>query len=84
MRYGVQFQPLSGKIDAGVVRHDPKIDRQVFITKEDVTGQAIGAVALWLLAHADGMGPYQITDRLGNTYELTARIVPEGQKRGME
>lgn len=74
MRYGVQYQPLSGKIDAGPVRHDKKTDRQVFMTKDDVTGQAIGAVARWLIAH-DAGEPYQITSRGGVTYELTARII---------
>lgn len=73
MRYGVQYQPLSGQIDAGVVRKQGDLD--VFITKEEVSGQAIGAVALWLIAHDDALSPYQITDRQGVTYELTARIV---------
>jgi hypothetical protein len=69
MRYSVKYQPLSGEIHAGTVRHDQKINRQVFITKEDVTddargefvGDAVAAVALWLLNHDDGTGPYQIT-----------------------
>ena len=36
--------------------------------------QAIGAVALWLIANHYGE-PFRITDRLGTTYELTAKIV---------
>lgn len=87
MRYGVQFQPLTGKIDAGTVRRiigHPKFgDHDVFIMKDDVTGHAIGAVALWLIAHADEL-PYQITDRNGTTYELTSRIVPTGERIGID
>lgn len=75
-RYGVQFQPISGTIDAGPVRRDPVLGLDVFILHSDVSGFAIGAVALWLLAHFDGE-PYQITDRNGTTYELTARVVEE-------
>lgn len=75
-RYGVQYQPITATIDAGAVRRDPKLNLDVFILHSDVTGFAIGAVALWLLAHDDGE-PYRITDRLGTTYELTCKIVPE-------
>jgi len=73
MRYSVKY--LSGEIHAGTVRHDQETDRQVFITHCDVTEQAIGAVAVWLIAHNLGPGPYPITSRGGTTYELTARIV---------
>lgn len=73
MRYGVQYQPLTATIDAGSVRRQG--DRDVFITHCDVSGYAIGAVALWLLDHDDGT-PYQITDRNGTVYELTCKIVP--------
>lgn len=76
MRYGVKYQPLSGEIHAGVVRHDSATDRNVFITHCDVTQQAIGAVALWLTHHDDE--PYQITNRSGVIYELSARIVADG------
>jgi hypothetical protein len=80
LRYGVQYQPLSHTIHAGPVRRDAKLDRDVFISHVEVTGFAIGAVALWLITHDDGE-PYQITDRHGTTYELTARIVNESEKR---
>lgn len=73
MRYGVKYQPLSGEIHAGVVRHDMASDRQVFVTKCECTQQAIGAVALWLTHHDE---PYQITNRSGVIYELSARVVP--------
>lgn len=79
MRYGVQFQPLSGLIEAGTVRK--QADREVFMTKSDVTGQVIGAAALWLLCREQ---PYQITDRAGTTFELTSRVVPEGQRIGID
>lgn len=72
MRYGVQFQPLSSTIEAGVVRRGD--DRDVFITKSNATDQAVGAVALWVLAHF-GCGPCPITDRNGTTYELTVRVL---------
>lgn len=81
MRYGVQYQSISGHIDAGTVRRQG--DREVFITKEDVTGQVIGATALWLLAHDDGI-PYQITDTNGVTYELTCRVVTGSDRIGFE
>lgn len=73
MRYGVQFQPLSTTIEAGAVRRDQKLERDVFVTRSDATDQAIGAVVLWVLAHF-GNGPCPITDRNGTTYELTVRI----------
>lgn len=82
MRYGVQFQPQSGTIEAGTVRKSG--DRELFITRCDVTGQVLGAAALWLLAHHDPALPYQITDRAGNTYELSARLVPAGQQIGID
>lgn len=72
MRYGVQFQPLSGQIDAGTVRKAG--DREVFITKEDVTGQVLGASALWLISQSYGT-PYRITDAAGTVYELVAKVV---------
>lgn len=81
MRYGVQFQPESGQIQAGTVRKSG--DRELFITKEDVTGQVIGATCLWLVAHAYGQ-EYQITDQAGTTYGVTVRIVPEGQREGID
>lgn len=80
-RYGVQYQHLSSVIEAGSVRNDPANDREVFIMKSDVTGQCIGATALWLIAHADEL-PYQITDRHGVTYELTSRVVPAEEVYG--
>lgn len=76
MRYGVQYQPDSGIIVAGSVRRDPVTGVDKFILKSDVSGFAIGAVALWLLGHDDGE-PYRITDRHGTTYELTCKIVEE-------
>ena len=72
MRYGVQFQPLSGQIDAGTVRKQG--EKEVFITKCDVTGQVLGAAALWLISQSYGT-PYRITDKAGNVYELEARMV---------
>lgn len=74
MRYGVQYQYPTGQIDAGAVRQVGDIE--VFILASDVTAQAIGATAQWLLMHND-LQPYRITDRHGNTYELTARMVLE-------
>jgi len=74
VRYDVKYSPDSGHILAGAVRHDPTTDRQLFITQCDVTGHAIGAVALWLIAHDDGE-PHQVTNRSGVTYELTSRVV---------
>jgi hypothetical protein len=74
MRYGVQYQPATGSIDAGAVRQRGPIGVDTFILKSDVTGYAIGAVAQWLIATSKH-SPYRITDRAGNTYELTARLV---------
>lgn len=74
MRYGVQYQYSTGTIDAGAVR---KVgETEAFILASDVTGQAVGAVAQWLVMHND-LQPYRITDRHGNAYELTARMVLE-------
>lgn len=73
MRYGVQFEPETTSISAGVVRKQG--DREVFITKCDVTQQVIGSAAWWLLIH-HGNAPCRFVDRNGLTYELTARIVP--------
>lgn len=73
MRYGVQYQPLSGSIDAGAVRAVGA--QEVFIMKSDVTAQVLGAAAQWLISHDQ---PYQVTDRNGTTYELTAVIASEG------
>lgn len=70
MRYGVQFQPETGEIDAGPVRKQG--DGEVFVLHSPVTRQVVGAAALWLLCNAQ---PFRITDRTGTTYELTARIV---------
>jgi hypothetical protein len=75
MRYGVQYQQDSKSIHAGAVRQVGDRYEQ-FILHSDVTGFAIGAVAQWLVEHSKH-SPYQITDRHGNTYELTARLVPE-------
>lgn len=72
MRYGVQYQHDSGFIAAGPVRmHD---GREHFIFNTDTTGYAIGAVAQFLVAQSKHR-PFQITDKAGNTYELTARLV---------
>lgn len=74
MRYGVQYQPATRSIDAGAVRQRGPIGVDTFILKSDVTGYAVGAVAQWLIATSKH-SPYQITDRNGITYELTARLV---------
>lgn len=76
MRYGVQYEPTTQSIDAGPVRQRGPIGMDAFILKSDVTGYAIGAVARWLIATSKH-SPYRITDRAGNTYELTARVVDE-------
>lgn len=72
LRYGVQFQPDSGIIEAGPVRKAG--DREVFILKSDVTRQVVGAAALYLL-YTSGSEPFRISDRHGNTYELSAKVV---------
>lgn len=74
MRYGVQYNPDTGSIDAGAVRQIGAMGVDAFVLRSDVTGYAIGAVAQWLIATSKH-SPYQITDRAGNTYELTARLV---------
>lgn len=79
MRYGVQFQPLSCHIDAGAVRRDQKSGLDVFMTKEDVTGQVLGSAAQWLAACVDDGGTYCITDRNGIVYELSARVVTDAE-----
>lgn len=72
MRYGVQFEPKTTEISAGVVRNAH--DRDVFITKCSVTQQVIGATCLWMLVH-HGNAPYRITDGNGTCYELTVKVV---------
>lgn len=74
LRYGVKFFPETGAIEAGPVRQVGPIGVDAFILKSDVTGYAVGAVAQWLIATSKH-SPYRITDRAGNTYELTARLV---------
>lgn len=72
MRYGVQYQYPTGVIEAGAVRKVGELE--AFIMACDVTTQAIGATAQWLVMHND-LQPYRITDRHGNVYELAARMV---------
>lgn len=70
MSYAVNFGSLSGSIYAGRVNKAGN----AFSSKDNVTGQAIWAVAEWLLAHAEGDGsPYEITS--GDvTIRLTAEV----------
>ncbi|AGT11797.1 hypothetical protein N857_gp093 [Mycobacterium phage Wanda] len=54
-KYGVQYEPSTGKIRAGRLNKAGDI----LVEKQDVSGSAIWAVAQWLEAHDEGF-PYEI------------------------
>lgn len=78
-KFGVQFAPLARVIHAGSITRVGR--RLMFKDKEDVTLDAIGSVARWLLAHSPNK-PYQLTTNRGERFTLTVSRESRKKVRG--
>ena len=66
--YGIQYQPLSKTIETGRLNNK----RTLFLDKQDVTDQAIGAVIDYALKAANGV--LVMDSDNGTTWTLTVEV----------